>query len=146
MSLILCFQVCVAVLLPAADRSIMQNGGPLITTSCMTMPKLYTSPGRDPYIPTCPGILRISGAVHSNSGTQRTALVCCCSSKQQDNPVYNLISHRLQEVRCRGTSEPQEPRCSHSLWPSGQTAHPPHSYGTSDDCGTLRGGGGTSYP
>lgn len=60
--------------------------------------------------------------------------------------VCNLISHRLQEVQCRGTSEPQEPHCSHSLWPSGRTAHQPHSYGTSDDCGTLRGGGGTSYP
>lgn len=34
--------------LPAGDRLSMQKGGPLITTSCMMIAKLYTSPGRVP--------------------------------------------------------------------------------------------------
>lgn len=58
----------------------MQKGGPLITTSCIMMAKLYTSPGRVPYSPGCP-LLRISGAVHSNSETHRTTLGCFCNDK-----------------------------------------------------------------
>lgn len=34
--------------LPAGDRFSMEKGAPLITTSCMMIAKLYTSPGRVP--------------------------------------------------------------------------------------------------
>lgn len=138
------------IVLPAAERSSMQNGGPLITTSCMMMAKLYTSPCKVPWSPACP-LLRISGAVHSNSKHTKYIQLdyfvsVVASSLGQTGCDPDLLSHRLQVVQCKETSETPEPHCSHNLWPSGQIGHPPHNYGTSDDCGKLRGGGGTSYP
>lgn len=58
---------------PSTDWSSMQNGGPRITTSCIMIEKLYTSPGRLPYKPGWDP-LNISGAVHRRSAGYKYTL------------------------------------------------------------------------
>lgn len=61
-------------LLPSGDNESIQYGSPRTTTSCIMMPKEYTSPIWVPYLGN-PFVLRsASGAVHNNSVGAKWAL------------------------------------------------------------------------